>query len=124
MRFRAALLCLLGLLLVGCSSAGAPADAQTSPEKVVMAFYDLVDADQNAAALELVAPDAQTLVQGSMDEMEREGWDLQKVEVISTDGNLVKISLEILVDGEIDSGTDDVVVVEQDGKWWIAGIPM
>ncbi len=56
--------------------------------------------------------------------MEAEGWEFQKVEVLSVEGNEVTVSFELTVEGESDEGTDQVEVVEQDGQWWIVSIPM
>lgn len=120
MRFRSALLCLMGLLLASCSSAGVSSDAQTSPEKVVAAFYSVVNTDQSAA-LQLVAADARTDVQTKLDKMK--DWTFQNVVVKSVDGDEVTVSMDIVIDGETDSGTDQVTVTEDNGTWWIMDIP-
>jgi hypothetical protein len=123
MRLRAALLCSLGLLLVACSSAGVPADAQSSPEKVVESFFSSYMAGDRDAALSLVEADSRALLDGQLEGMESEGWVYNSVTVQSTDGNEVTVQMELTIDGEEDSGTDQVEVVEQDGKWWIVDLP-
>ncbi len=123
MRLRAALLCSLGLLLVACSSASMPADAQSSPEKVVESFFSSYMAGDRDSALSLAHEDYRSMVEGELEGMESEGWVYKSVTVESTDGNEVTVQMEITIDGEEDSGTDQVEVVEQDGKWWIVDLP-
>lgn len=123
MRFRALVLSLGALFLVACSSAGAPTDAQTSPEKVVNAFFSLYMAGDRSAALDLVAADSRDLLDGELSGMESEGWVYKSVSVESVEGNEVTVQMDITIDGDEDTGTDQVEVVEQDGKWWIVDLP-
>lgn len=125
--FRTFAVLAVGLTMVGGGCSGAsttmiPADAQSTPEKVVQAFYAAYQQDRDSA-LALVDADAQ-----KSDKFERswtkiKDWTFSSVEVVSVSGNYVKVKFTIVVDGDEDSGTDDVTVKEVDGKWWITEIP-
>lgn len=122
MRIRAALLG-LSVFLAACSTATVSSEAQMSPQSVVENFFSLYMSGDKATALALVDEDSRAIVQGQLEGMESEGWVYKSVSVESTDGNEVTVQMEISIDGDEDSGTDQVEVLEKDGKWWIVDLP-
>lgn len=133
------LLSLATVALVGCSStpsSDTPTDAsdtpaetevqadQSSAEAVVESFYALYMNGDREEALALVEPDSRDILDGILAGLESEGWEYTKVEVESAEGTEVTIYMEIDIEGEMDTGTDQVEVVEMDGKWWIVDLPM
>lgn len=134
------ILSLATVALVGCSStpssdtptdtsSDTPAETevqadQSSAEAVVESFYALYMNGDREEALALVEPDSRDILDGILAGLESEGWEYTKVEVQSAEGNEVTIYMEIDIDGEMDDGTDQVEVIEVDGKWWIVDLPM
>lgn len=112
----------LGAGCSGGTSATMATDAQSSPEKVVQAFYDtyMVDPD---AALALVDADAQKEGKFQRTWSEIAEWTFTSAEVVSYSDPYVKVRFTIQVEGDEDTGTDDVTVKQIDGKWWIMEIP-
>lgn len=96
--------------------------AQSSAEEVVTHFYASLMQEDESTAMTYVAPEYKGDVQEALDSIEEEGWIFNEVKVLSTEGNEVTVSFDITVEGENDTGTDQVEVLEQDGKWWIVEI--
>lgn len=122
-----ALLLVMGAGCAGGAGGGAksdiPADAQSSPEKVVTAFYAAMAAGDTAGARTLV----KTEVQGT-DAVEKfftsfETYDFLGGEVKSTSGDWVNTSVRINWGGTEITGSSTVKVEEADGKWWIVELP-
>ena len=113
---------LSSVILTACQSAPS-ADSQSSATAVVEAFYGAMVAGDTGLALQYVAPavvDTEDF-QSTWDEVS--GWTWNSVTVQSVDGSEVTIEMSITVEGEEDSGTDQVEVTEKDGKWWITDLP-
>lgn len=117
-------LMLSSIILSACSGSSAPtAESQASAEAVVNAFYDALEAGDTNAALEYVDPSVRDSEDFQDTWSEVSTWTFNSADVVSTDGSYVKVEFSVTIEGEEDSGTDDVTVVESDGKWWIVEIP-
>lgn len=136
MRSRILLLATATAILVGCSTT-TPTETevevetqteiqadQSSAETVVESFFALYMNGDREEALALVEEDSRAILDGILEGVESEGWEYTKVEVESVEGNEVTVYMEIDIAGESDTGTDQVEVVEMDGKWWIVDLPM
>lgn len=125
--FRSVAVMVVGLMFMGAGCGGAssvaiPTDAQSSPQKVVEAFYATYMQDRDAA-LALVDADAQKADKFQRNWEKIKDWTFTKVEVTSVKEPYVKVKFTITIDGEDESGTDDVTVKLVDGKWWVTEIP-
>lgn len=116
------LLAALTLLTTACSSSVDP-EAQTSAENVVTSFYMALQQGDETTALSYVAPEVVDTEDFKDTFAEITTWEFTSVEVLGTEGDSVDVSFTIMIDGEEDSGTDQVGVSEADGKWWIVEIP-
>lgn len=136
MRSRLLLLATATAFLVGCSTT-TPTETevdvetqteiqadQSSAEAVVESFFALYMNGDREEALALVEEDSRAILDGILEGVESEGWEYTKVEVESAEGNEVTVYMEIDIEGESDTGTDQVEVVEADGKWWIVDLPL
>lgn len=125
--FRSVVAIAVGLMFMGAGCSGASSvaistDAQSSPQKVVEAFYATYMQDRNAA-LTLVDADAQKTDKFQRNWEKIKDWTFTKVEIVSVKEPYVEVKFTITIDGEDDSGTDDVTVKLIDEKWWITEIP-
>ncbi|HCW32900.1 MAG: hypothetical protein UT55_C0032G0008 [Candidatus Peregrinibacteria bacterium GW2011_GWE2_39_6] len=114
---------LIAIVAAGCGLSSEPAsDAQSSPEKVVSAFYEAFQQSPNNA-LQFVDETAQksTDFQDSWESIQT--WTFNSVEVTGFSDPWVDVKFEITIEGETESGTDQVEVKEANGKWWIVSIP-
>lgn len=105
------------------STAKVPADAQTSPENLVNAFYAAVSAGDLATARAMVKPD----VLGT-DKVEKfftslETYEFMGGEISQVNGDWVNTKINMKWNGTPISGTSSVRVEEMDGKWWIVELP-
>jgi len=116
------LLTSLALLTAACSSSVDP-EAQTSAENVVTSFYMALQQGDETTALSYVAPEVVDTEDFKDTFAEITTWEFTSVEVLGVEGDSVDVSFTLLIDGEEDSGTDQVGVSEADGKWWIVEIP-
>lgn len=136
MRSRILLLATATAILVGCSTT-TPTETevevetqteiqadQSSAETVVESFFALYMNGDREEALALVEEDSRAILDGILEGVESEGWEYTKVEVESVEGNEVTVYMEIDIAGESDTGTDQVEVVEADGKWWVVDLPL
>lgn len=131
-----AMLVMIPLIGAGCSgnnggaggssnvSANIPADAQSSPEKVVDAFYAEMAAGRTAGARTLIKPG----VEGT-DAVEKffssatSEYEIVSGEATGVSGDWVSTKVKLDWNGTPISGTGTVKVEEIDGKWWIVEIP-
>lgn len=125
--FRSVVAIAVGLMFTGAGCSGAStvavsADAQSTPQKVVETFYSTYMQDRDSA-LALVDVDAQKADKFQRNWEKIKDWTFTKVEVVSVKEPYVKVKFTITIDGEDESGTDDVTVKLIDGKWWITEIP-
>lgn len=136
MRSRILFLATATAILVGCSTT-TPVETevdvetqteiqadQSSAEAVVESFFALYMNGDREEALALVEEDSRAILDGILEGVESEGWEYTKVEVESVEGNEVTVYMEIDIAGESDTGTDQVEVVEADGKWWVVDLPL
>lgn len=97
---------------------------QSSPEAVVESFFALYMNGDREEALALVEEDSRAFLDGMLEGLESEGWEYTRVDVESVEGNEVTVYMEIDISGEMDSGSDQVEVVEADGMWWVVDLPL
>jgi len=111
------------MLFAGCGASYTPsADAQDSPENVVKSFYEAFAVSPDSA-LQFVSAEAQENEKFQRNWEEIQTWEFTKVEVVEFSDPYVTIDMEVIIDGEADSATDEAEVEEIDGKWWIVSIP-
>jgi len=111
------------LTFSGCGSSYTPsADAQNSPENVVKSFYEAFAVSPDSA-LQFVSDEAQKNEKFQRNWEEIQTWEFTKVDVVEFSDPYVTINMELVIDGETDSSTDEAEVEEVDGKWWIVSVP-
>jgi hypothetical protein len=118
------LLSLFGLLLIGagCAVGSSVVIDQSSPEAVVDTYFSLFAEDPNSA-LAVVSEEAQTTSRFERNWEELQTWVYTDYKINEVRAPYVEVMMEITIEGEAESGTDEFTVEEIDGKWWITDIP-
>ncbi|MBI4408027.1 MAG: hypothetical protein HY565_06030 [Candidatus Kerfeldbacteria bacterium] len=107
----------------GCGSPAVPSDAQTTPEKVVETFYQAMMAGDDNAALAVVPDDVEATDDFQDTWQEVSTWTYNAVTVGTYADGFVEVEFDVTVEGDQDSGTDQVEVKQIDGKWWVTDVP-
>lgn len=114
-------LCSLALLGAGCA-AGGKVD-QSSAEAAVNGFLSGIEAGNKAKAKAYVDP-ASDLGQNF-----DKAWpditgeiNLKGHTIMSTEGDNVRVELQIEEDGKIEKDGETLQVVNKDGKWWVVDL--
>ncbi len=112
----ASALCAIALLGAGC--AGGKID-QSSPEAAASTFMSAIQNQDKTTAKALAAPGS------SVANDFEDGWEdvqrtpLKSFTVKGAEGDVVTVEMVLTVDGKDQTTTNDVRVVEIDGKWYV-----
>lgn len=116
---------LLGVTLTGCAATTTSTSSpdQTSPTAVVDTFYAAMEKGDKTAALAVVPDDVEATAdfQDAWNEVSQ--WTYNDVTVGNYADGAVDVTFDITVDGDQDTGTDQVGVKQIDGKWWVTELP-
>lgn len=105
----------------GCVS-GTTVD-QSTPEKAVQTFYDALHNNDDATALAVVPDDVEQTEDFKDTWSEISGWTFNSVTAESYEDSYVSVKFDVTIEGDNETGTDDVEVEQIDGRWWIVEVP-
>jgi hypothetical protein len=113
---------LLALALMGAGCIPSLGAKHNTQESAVNGFFDAVQDKDHDAAVSYIDPDSE--LYGEFDDAwgEIEKLDLHSYSILSKEGNELEVQLELEKDGETDTESTTVEVIEKDGSWWLVSI--